>query len=46
MKSKFIKKALCTAMALCMSAPLVACREGNGGGNDERRTFRDSADEC
>ena len=38
MKSKFIKKALCIAMALCMSAPLVACGErnvgpGNGGGN-------------
>ena len=43
MKSKFIKKALCIAMALCMSAPLVACGEGNvgpgnGGGNSSAAT--------
>ena len=43
MKSKFIKKALCTAMALCMSASLVACGEGNvgpanGGGNSSAAT--------
>lgn len=30
MKSKFIKKALCGAMALCMSATFIAC---GGGGN-------------
>ena len=43
MKSKFIKKALCIAMALCMSASLAACGEGNvgpanGGGNSSAAT--------
>ena len=31
MKSKFLKSALCGAMALCMSAALISC--GGGGGN-------------
>ena len=31
MKNKFIKKVLCVAMALCMSASLIACRGGGGG---------------
>ena len=36
MKGKFIKKALCGAMALCMSAALSSCGgSGNNGGNND-----------
>ena len=45
MKSKFIKKALCGAMALCMSSTLIACgggnktsTGGNGGGSSSAET--------
>lgn len=35
MKSKFLKRALCGAMALCMSAALSSCGgSGNNGGNN------------
>ena len=34
MKSKFLKRALCGAMALCMTAALISCGDsGNNGGN-------------
>ena len=44
MKSKFIKKVLCVAMALCMSATLIACggdgtsTGGNSGGSSSAET--------
>lgn len=33
MKSKFLKRVLCGAMALCMSAALISCGGGGGTGN-------------
>ena len=43
MKSKFLKRALCGAMALCMSAALISCsgggnNGGNGGGSSSAET--------
>ena len=36
MKSKFLKRALCGAMALCMTAALSSCGgSGNNGGNND-----------